>query len=431
MNLSGTKQPRRTIGLLSLSLLLAPAHDAAATPAIAGNCSATSSEVAASYDYALGAQAFGADHQTGNSVGLVDQAQEIKALGSNVLKFSLGKRQAKKYGFMEAASTAKTELDYIKSSRGLQKVLDMDFSYYLMWVQSFTPSDWHDGVSEKEAKAYYDEMYDLTVWLLKRYSGTGKTFLLGNWEGDWMLNGREDKDATPSPQAIDGMTKWLNIRQQAIDDAKAATKHDGVGIYQYVEVNLVKRGMEGKPSVASSVIPNTNVDLVSYSSYEAIKQSPTPDIESVRQPLTTIVRYLNGQLKPKPGLPFAQRVFIGEYGYHANSDDPPSVKRQYLKSRDVMQVALELDLPFALIWQLYNNEFTPNGRSNEMSLINEAGHKRALYFLHQRFLGTMHDYVAESCLKTGHAPTRDAFRAKALGVLSALSFEDMQKAAGN
>ncbi|MCW1400912.1 hypothetical protein OKA06_00730 [Novosphingobium sp. MW5] len=346
-----------------------------------------------------------------------------------MLKISLGKRQAVKYGFGVAARNARTELEYVKAAPGLQQVLDLDFKYYQFWVQSFTGSEWRDGVTKAEAKAYYRETYELTAWLLKRYSGTGKTFMLGNWEGDWLLNGGQGKAATPTPQAITGMIDWLNLRQKAVDDAKAATPHKEVEVYHYVEVNLVRRALEGKPSVALSVLPATNVDLVSYSSYEAIKQSKVPDIAAIREPLTQVVRYLQGQLKPKPGLPFANRVFIGEFGYHANARLPLTVEQQFLKSRYVMQVAVELDMPFALIWQLYNNEFGPDGTSAEMGLLEDNGQKRALYFLHQRYLVAMTAFVADSCRQSGHAPAGAAFRRRALEVLQSLSFEKMEQLA--
>ncbi len=420
---------KKYVVVLCASALLAPVFSTAAKAQPNETCEATAQKVAQAYNYTLGTQAFVNPLHAPKDIELHEQAREIRELGSNVLKISLGKRQANEIGFGEAARSARSELEYVKSAPELQKVLDMDFKYYQFWVQTFTGSNWRDGVTDTEAKLYYDEMYELTAWLLKRYSGTGKVFLLGNWEGDWLLDGGAGNRAAPPQTAIDGMIRWLNIRQKAIDDAKAATSHHDVEVYHYVEVNLVKRALEGKASVASSVIPATNVDLVSYSSYESIKQPDGPDIAAIRAPLTNVVRYLEGQLKPKAGLPFDRRVFIGEYGFHANKDKPLTVKEQYLDSRNVMQVAIELDLPFALIWELYNNEYTPDGTSQEMSLIDESGHKRALYYLHQQFLSQMNAFVIDGCRQTGNPPTRQAFRAHALDVLGKLTYERMQKLA--
>jgi hypothetical protein len=74
-------------------------------------------------------------------------------------------------------------------------------------------------------------------------SGTGKTFLLGHWEGDWYLT--RDAQDEPTPTKIRGMIDWLNIRQKAVDDAKRDTRHSDVHLFHYTEANLVQKGMKG------------------------------------------------------------------------------------------------------------------------------------------------------------------------------------------
>lgn len=394
--------------------------------ALSGESCAADPEVAARhYNYILGTQAIGGPYQHTKANRLIEQAENVRGMGSNLLKISLAQGAAPNYGSEEAARKAKSTLAYVQASPAVQQALDMDFTYYQAWVHSFTGGNWRDGVDMTEARAYYDEMYALTAWLLERYSGTGKVFMLGNWEGDWLLLGRQNREADPSPAAVEGMIAWMKIRQLAVDNARAAVAHKDVEVYHYIEVNLVKKAMAGRASIALSVLPEANPDLVSYSAYEAIKQSPTPDLMSIRQPLEQILAYLEGQLPPKEGLPFKRRVFIGEYGYHADKSKPLTVKQQYMKSRFVMQSAIALDLPFALIWQMYNNEYAENGTSKEMSLIDESGSKRALYALHQTYLGEMQAFVATSCRETGAPPSRDAFRARALEQLKTSGFEKM------
>ncbi len=396
-------------------------------PALAqARCAADPDAAARSYNYILGTQAIGGHYQHGTGNRLLEQAQQVKDMGSNLLKVSLARGAAPNYGSVEAARKAKTTLEYVQASPELQQALDMDFTLYQAWVHSFTDANWRDGVSMAEARLYYEEMYGLTAWLLKRYSGTGKIFMLGNWEGDWLLLGGQKREADPSPTAVEGMVAWMKIRQLAIDNARAAVAHKDVAVYHYIEVNLVKKAMAGRASIALSVLPQANPDLVSYSAYEAIKQSPEPDLTSIRQPLEQTLAYLEAQLPPKKGLPFKRRVFIGEYGYHADKSKPLSVKQQYMKSRFVMESAIALDLPFALIWQMYNNEYAKNGTSKEMSLIDESGRKRALYALHQTYLAEMQAFVAQSCRKTGTLPGREAFRARALEVLKTADFEKME-----
>lgn len=402
-------------------LVLALTAPAAAQPA--ASCSADPEAAARSYNYILGTQAIGGPYQHTKGNRLIEQAENVRGMGSNLLKISLAQGAAPNYGSTEAARGAKTTLDYIKAAPAVQQALDMDFTYYQAWVHSFTDAKWRDGVSMAEARAYYDEMYALTEWLLQRYSGTGKVFMLGNWEGDWLLLGRQNRELDPSPTAVEGMIAWMKIRQLAVDTARAKVAHKDVEVYHYIEVNLVKKAMAGRASIAHSVLAEANPDLVSYSAYEAIKQSVKPDLMSIRQPLEQTLAYLEAQLPPKDGLPFKRRVFIGEYGYHADKAKPLTVKQQYMKSRFVMQSAIALDVPFALIWQMYNNEYAENGTSKEMSLIDEGGRKRALYVLHQTYLNEMQAFVADSCRQSGALPSREAFKAKALKVLNQSGFE--------
>lgn len=411
---------RRAAAMLALTLA-APANAQSAE-----SCAADPDAAARQYNYILGTQAIGGHYQHTEGNRLIEQAEQVKGLGSNVLKISLAQGAASNYGTETAARTAKSTLEYVKAAPEVQQALDMDFTYYQAWVHSFTSANWRDGVDMTEARQYYDEMYALTAWLLERYSGTGKVFMLGNWEGDWLLLGRRNREADPSPAAVAGMIAWMKIRQLAVDNARSAVAHKDVAVYHYIEVNLVKKAMAGRASIALSVLPEANPDLVSYSAYEAIKQSPTPDLMSIRQPLEQTLAFLEGQLPPKKGLPFRRRVFIGEYGYHADKSKPLTVKQQYMKSRFVMQSAIAIDLPFALIWQMYNNEYAENGTSKEMSLIDEAGQRRALYALHQTYLSEMQSFVAQSCRETGVLPSREVFRARALELLKASGFEKME-----
>ena len=67
------------------------------------------------------------------------------------------------------------------------------------------------------------------------------------------------------------MTDWLNTRQKAVDDAKRQTPHQGVQVWHYSEVNHVTNiSMAGRPSVTNNVLPKTNVDYVSYSTYDSL-----------------------------------------------------------------------------------------------------------------------------------------------------------------
>ncbi len=394
--------------LLASSCKKAPATDPQPEPPVVDN-------TLEPYNYVLGTHAISGSYQFTSDNKLVEQAKRIREMGSNILKITLGKNSPDIYGINELVKSTKT-LDLFSNNLPYKQVCDMDFRYIFCWVHTLTNIDWKKALNATDEKALYDEMYQFVSFLLKRYDNSGKTFFIGNWEGDWLLIPNYDRTVTPAPELLANMTKWFQIRQQAIDDAKAAATSSNVFVYHYIEANLVLKGLNGEPCVAQSVIPNVNIDLISYSSYEAIKDKTYAQKKSALQ---DIFAYLETKLKPKSNLPFSRRVFIGEYGYQANATKPDTFDKQFNDTKDIMKIAFEMDIPFALHWQMYNNEYD-NGVSKEMSLINESGAKTRIYTLHQNFFKSMNNYIKDQKKNTGNAPTRQQFSAKAIQILNAL-----------
>lgn len=367
------------------------------------------------YNYVLGTHAISGSYQFTSENKLVEQAKKVREMGSNILKITLGKNSTDIYGINELVKSTRT-LDLFSNNLPYKQVCDMDFRYFFFWVHTLSNVDWKKPLNSVDEKVLYDEMYQFVSFILKRYDNSGKTFFIGNWEGDWLLIPNYDRTVTPAPDLLANMTKWFQIRQQAIDDAKAASATSNVFVYHYIEANLVLKGMNGEPCVAQSVIPGVNVDLVSYSSYEAIKDKTYAQKKSTLQ---DIFAFLETKLKPKSNIPFSRRVFIGEYGYQANASKPDTFDKQFNDTKDIMKIAFELEIPFALHWQMYNNEYD-NGVSKEMSLINESGAKTRLYTLHQNFFKTMNNYIKEQKTNTANTPSQGQFSTKAIQVLNAL-----------
>jgi len=367
------------------------------------------------YNFVLGTHAISGSYQFTSENKLVEQAKKIREMGSNILKISLGKNSTEIYGINELTKSTNT-LALFSNNVPYKNVCNMDFKYIFFWVHTLTNVDWKNDMGAANEKIIYDEMYDFASHILKTYDNSGKTFFIGNWEGDWLLIPNYDRTVTPSPTFIANMTKWFQVRQRAIDDAKKASTAKNVSLYHYIEANLVLKAMNGEPAVASSVLPNVDVDLVSYSSYEAIKDKT---YAQKKVDLENIFKYLEAQLKPKSEIPFSRRVFIGEYGYQANASKPETIQKQYDETKEIMKVAFELNLPFALHWQMYNNEYE-NGISKQMSLINESGAKTRQYFLHENFYKAMNTYLKEEMQKNSKYPSAVQYNAKAIQVLATL-----------
>jgi hypothetical protein len=368
------------------------------------------------YNFVLGTQGIGGYYKFTDESALIEQAKHIRAMGSNILKISLGKKSQKVYGL--PIKKVKSTKELFLSNKDYKIVFDMDFKFIFTWVHSLTQIQWKKGINKKEEQILYNEMYEFVSYLLKEYNNSGKTFMIGNWEGDWLLHPEYNRKITPPKKDVKNMTKWFQIRQKAIDDAKKKTKHKNVQIYHYIELNLALKGMNGDVCIAEDILPKVDVDLVSYSSYEAIKKR---NFEEKTKTLTAIFNYLEKQLKPKKDIPFTRRVFIGEYGYQANINNPQSFVKQHNQTKEIMQIALALNLPFALHWEMYNNEYhKKTGQSKEMSLINEQGMKTSLYFLHQAYYKKMNAFLKEYNIKNNSYPDSEAFKKEALNILRTL-----------
>jgi hypothetical protein len=365
------------------------------------------------YNFVLGTNNIGGGYQFTDSK-LIEQSKHVRGMGSNILKISLGPNSPKSYGFGNIKATSTLEL--FQSIPDYKQVFDMDFKYIFAWVHTLTDVKWKKGINRTEEKKLYNEMFEFASYILKEYNNSGKTFMIGNWEGDWLLHPGYNRKMTPPKKDVKNMTKWFQIRQKAIDDAKRKVKHTKVAIYHYIEVNLALKGMQGETCISKDILPKVDVDFVSYSSYEAIKNKT---FQEKKMALEEVFAFIEKQLKPKKELPFKRRVFLGEYGYHAN-EKPESQQKQYNETKEIMQIALELDLPFALHWQMYNNEYTKNGKSKNMSLINEAGVKRPLYYLHQNYYKEMNTYIETYKTSNNKYPSNEEFKKKALEVLDIL-----------
>ena len=419
----------------------APADRSARPGATTSKPASLSGEAA--FNYILGTQSIGATYQFTDQTLMVETAQAVLDLGSNVLKITMGRdyrrmvlkpsrtaypetmqyvlnqgsdaRAALRIKFPGASIAPPPEDPAIQSLADLarlepsyRKVFAMPFAYYVVWTYSFTPRWWDKGFPAEEQEKEYREFYALTAHLLKTYSGTGKTFFLGHWEGDWHLrpdlNTKTDEGVTP--ESLQGMTDWLNARQRAVDDAKRRTPHRKVQVYHYIEVNHVSAiAMAGRPCLTNSVLPNTSVDYVSYSTYDSL--------DDILNKIPKALDYIETKLPAKPGLA-GKRVFIGEYGFAARTYPEPDRDR---RSRQVMRVGLEWGCPFVLSWAMYNNEYS-NGVENGYWLIDNQGAKQPEWHTLADYYRDARRYVADCQHQTGHLPPDADFRRFALGWLS-------------
>jgi hypothetical protein len=206
------------------------------------------------------------------------------------------------------------------------------------------------------------------------------------------------------------MTEWFNLRQKAIDDAKKATKHTNVFVYHYMEVNAVPAAMSGAPRLVNKVLPYTNVDFVSYSSYASSGAQFCKD-GTMPNSLLNALSFIESNLPPKeiPG----KRVWIGEYGFALVEGVTPEIQDQYTKI--VCKTALQWGCPFALYWELYNNEYNA-GLKQQMGfwMIDDKNVKQPVYFTYLEYYKRANEYLKDYQLKYKRLPPQKEFNIAAL-----------------
>lgn len=253
------------------------------------------------------------------------------------------------------------------SGQQLTPFLALPFTHYVLWFRS--NNEWVGGLTPELKRREYNATYAFTRDLLSRYDAAGKTFFIGHWEGDWYLLPNYDKKLDAPPAATAAMIEWLNVRQQAVEDARAECPFTKCRVFTYAEVNRVRDAMkDGKKRMVNTVLPYVKVDFVSYSAYDVQNQP----VEEIRATLD----YINAQIPPKAGLP-VKRVFIGECGLSWQACGGDGVVHEQ-KNRAILTKFLNWKPAMILFWQFYNNEVI-EGQQVGFWLIDQKRNKTPLY----------------------------------------------------
>jgi lysophospholipase L1-like esterase len=334
----------------------------------------------------LGTQTFGCAYQFTGDDPRVESARRIASMGSNVVKFSLRHEPRPGEKSVERESQSLTQL--CSEPSPLRDLLDMPFARTLLWAHGTTSGDWRRPATTAQLSNAYTELRDCAEHLLRTYNGSGRSFYLGNWEGDWLLT-PPPGDVDPSSEMVVSMIERLRQRQRAVDDAIAAVPHDDVNVYHYLEINRVQDAMSGeRKRMVSHVLPHVAVDLVSYSAYDST------NAEAPRL-LSAALDYIERQHVPTPRAVehFGKRVFIGEYGF-------PALKHgdalQEERSREVMKIAIHWGCPLVLYWEMYNNEIDEQGRQRGYWLVDDQNRTTSAFTTHERYCAWAREQLEKS-----------------------------------
>jgi hypothetical protein len=313
----------------------------------------------------VGSQGFGAYYRFTDEPCLVEQARVALRTGSDVYKFLLGGDNYRSvYADLQELAPAKRDnlVHLIQNEPAFSTVFNLPFRFYVMWTSAMGVPYWYfgNGLPADIAQREYAQIYDLARYLLSTYNHSGKAFLLGHWEGDWVLLEGAGYNGTPRQSMIEGMTAWYRMRHQAVEDARNSMPDvQDVAVFDYAEVNLVQKAIEGQPALINAVLPYVIVDAVSYSAYDGCNY---PD--QLPQRLDRHLDFILGHAKFSGRWPYGKPVFIGEYGLGGLDSDSRGAG-----NLAALKAATSWGCPLVLFWAVYGVS------SNAPSALVEPGGK--------------------------------------------------------
>jgi hypothetical protein len=139
-------------------------------------------------------------------------------------------------------SVSPTSLTQLAQTTPYKRLFNMPFRTFVITAYTFANSDNVAGFATNPSMAVTEEkeFYDLTRYLYATYAGTGKTFILKHWEGDWVGLQGYDASKNVSPTMVNAMITWLTARQNAVANARRDVGDPvGIGVFHAVEVNRV------------------------------------------------------------------------------------------------------------------------------------------------------------------------------------------------
>ena len=129
---------------------------------------------------------------------LIEGAEAVHTLGAKVLKLWFYSIYEKQYGWHSDWPKDVPDLEALAKTPYYEAVFAMPFHTLVLETAEIGMRDnfWQQGLSDTDKQKVHDQAYRLARHLLTRYRGTGKTFVLQNWEADNVMK-YALKDANP------------------------------------------------------------------------------------------------------------------------------------------------------------------------------------------------------------------------------------------
>jgi hypothetical protein len=285
---------------------------------------------------------------------IVEGAKKMNELGYGMLKlwFAKADGDAKGYKYNSDWKLTKTmTFKELAEHPYYKEVFSLPFKVFALNInEGFGGASTED--QNQTLNRIEKEFYDLTKYFLTHYKNREVSFILEMWEGDWTLRGgtqhwKKGEVHTDAPIRVKNMIDWVKARQKGVNRARNEIRKSKCKVYNALEVNRVFDGLEGIPTLTDNVLPNVQVDMVSWSAYDG----KSPDGLKMYKGID----YIRQRLIPTSYMKGAKVVFIGEINEHENANNRT---REYVREFcDVMMgVYLAQNISYIFYWELYGNE---------------------------------------------------------------------------
>jgi hypothetical protein len=292
---------------------------------------------------------------------LLEGAQKIRSLGSDSIFIYLTPWFRSDYPDQSTASWPASDpasIVGVAQTGPYDQVFHMTFKTIVMTTFTLANGDRVQGIAHlpDRLNAEENEFYELTKYLYSHFSGSGKTFILKNWETDgfaaWLGNTSGD-----IPQnVLDDLIAWLSARQRGVTRARNEANDSSMRVLNGAEVNRVlDYAQHGLKRVINAVVPKVNADMLTYSAYDATLDGS--DAQSVQQNLDLALQTVEKFAPDAQGLG-KRRVLISEYGLFENERSGQATWR----TEAILSTAKAAGIYGAFFWNLYDNECKQNGQ---------------------------------------------------------------------
>lgn len=320
--------------------------------------------------YKLGATHVNGQYHLTNKPFIIEGAEKIEGLGYGILKLWFYKADGQAHGYKYNSEWNLTQTMTLKElalHKYYDEVFNMPFKVFALNIKDGYAGA-ATGDQTKNLIRVEKEFYDLTSHFLTEYKDRDVSFILSNWEGDWMLRGgtsaiskwKKDSISSNAPVRVKNMIDWIKARQKGVSRARNDFSDSKCKVYNAIEVNKVYDGiLYSMPSITTSVLPHVEVDMVAWSAYDG------KSLNGVK--MYKGIDYLKHYMNPTPYMNGKKVVFIGEINEHENRNNRTKAYVQNFVDI-IMGVYLAQDVPYIFYWELYSNDTKTGSKKQDKVL---------------------------------------------------------------